>query len=183
MFDIKVSDDLTLKRIEKEDASDLFSVIDNARNELRTFLPWVDGTEEQADTEVFIEQALDGYEKQTSLTAVLVSHGQKIGLVSFNLIDQANKSVHIGYWLSPIYQGKGLMTQAVKAMIDYAFAELDTRRIDIRAATENVKSRAIPERLTFVHEGRLREAEQVNGQFFDQEVYSMLVSEWTKQNQ
>lgn len=49
------------------------------------------------------------------------------------------------------------------------------QRIDIRCATNNTKSRAIPERLGFTHEGTLRRAEKVYDQWYDHEVYALLL--------
>ena len=70
------------------------------------------------------------------------------------------------------------MTQCTKALIDYAFHELKLNRVEIRASVENKKSQAIPERLGFTREGRLRSDEKVQGQFTDSFVYSLLKSEW-----
>lgn len=70
------------------------------------------------------------------------------------------------------------MTQCTKAIIDYAFNKLDLNRVEIRASVENIKSQAIPERLGFTKEGRLRSEERVQGRFTDSYVYSLLKSEW-----
>jgi ribosomal-protein-serine acetyltransferase len=51
------------------------------------------------------------------------------------------------------------MTKACEGFFKYGFKELGLNRIEIRVATENEKSRAIPERLGFVEEGKIREAE------------------------
>lgn len=71
------------------------------------------------------------------------------------------------------------MTKAAKALTDYAFQELKLNRVDIRAAEGNSKSRAIPERLGFVCEGRIRQAEWLYDRYADHIVYGMLADEWT----
>jgi ribosomal-protein-serine acetyltransferase len=68
------------------------------------------------------------------------------------------------------------MTRAVKALIDHAFGELGLHRVEIRAAAENRRSRAIPERLGFEQEGILREAERVGERYQDLVVYGLLAS-------
>jgi ribosomal-protein-serine acetyltransferase len=89
-----------------------------------------------------------------------------------------NKCASIGYWLSKELEGKGIITRSCKAVIDEGFKRLKLNRIEIRAAVENYKSQAIPQRLGFKQEGIIRQAEFVNNQFVDLYVYSMLKEEW-----
>lgn len=70
------------------------------------------------------------------------------------------------------------MTSACRAMIDYTFYDLCLNRIEIRARTNNNKSRAIPERLGFTEEGILRQEEFHHNQFHDLVVYGIVKSEW-----
>lgn len=93
-------------------------------------------------------------------------------------IDWVNRNAMIGYWIAGDYQGKGIMTRACTALISYAFETLRLHRIDIRCATGNAKSCAIPRRLGFSYEGILREAKWLYDHFVDLNVYSMLDREW-----
>ena len=70
------------------------------------------------------------------------------------------------------------MTKCVSAVINMAIVEMGMHRIVIRAATSNLPSRAIPERLGFTHEGTQRDSALVNGEYLDLEVYSILDHEW-----
>lgn len=63
------------------------------------------------------------------------------------IINWSNKTAYIGYWLGEEFQGNGIMTKVAKTLTDYAFNELNLNKVEIRAAVENEKSRAIPERL------------------------------------
>jgi ribosomal-protein-serine acetyltransferase len=71
------------------------------------------------------------------------------------------------------------MTEAVRALVAYAFEVWKLNRVEIRAAVANVRSRAIPERLGFKQEGVLRQAERIGDRFEDLVVYSMLAGEWS----
>jgi len=72
------------------------------------------------------------------------------------------------------------MTEAVRALVEYAFDAWKLNRVEIRAAVGNAKSRAIPERLGFMEEGLLREAERIGVRYEDLVVYAMLAKDWRR---
>lgn len=98
--------------------------------------------------------------------------------MGFNQIDSVNGIGYLGYWMGEEYSGKGIMTLAVKDLIELGFDYLSIQKIDIRCAVENKKSRAIPERLGFRNEGVIRQAELVNGAHFDHVIYGLLRQEF-----
>ncbi|GAA0361290.1 hypothetical protein GCM10008932_12410 [Alkalibacterium iburiense] len=82
------------------------------------------------------------------------------------------------YWLGETYQGKGIMSKALEAMIAYGINDLSLNRVEIRVATENYKSRALPERFNFTKEGVIREAEWLYDHYVDHILYLLLADEW-----
>jgi ribosomal-protein-serine acetyltransferase len=70
------------------------------------------------------------------------------------------------------------MTEAVRALVDHAFGPWRLERVEIAAAVDNARSRAIPERLGFREEGVRRRAERVGDRWLDHAVYAMLASDW-----
>jgi ribosomal-protein-serine acetyltransferase len=181
MFLQRLNDDHTLRQIALSDAEELYSVCDANRTYLRQWLPWLDRTRQVADTRGFIEGAIRQSEANQGFQAVILVGGQIVGLVGFHRIDWANHSTSLGYWLAEDYQGCGLVTAGCRALIDHGFAALNLHRIVIACAPANTRSRAIPERLGFVHEGRLRDAEWLYDHYVDHEIYAQLQSEWQTQ--
>lgn len=179
MFMDKTNDELDLKLLELEDAVRTFALIDQSRNYLREWLPWVDGTKKIQDTEKYIQDSIKGFADRRLLNTAILYKGKMVGVAGYNELDWTNKVAYIGYWLGEEYQGRGIMTNVAKALTDYAFRELDLNRVDIRAAAENKKSQAIPERLGYTKEGYLRQVEYVNGRYLDHVVYSMLAEDWS----
>jgi ribosomal-protein-serine acetyltransferase len=177
---IYIDDDTFLRPLLDNDAEELFSLINDSRLYLRQWLPWVDSTIIPADSLTFIMNARDQEMKNIGLHRGIFYKGALAGVVGFHNIDSINRSTMIGYWLGSKYQGKGLMTGACKSMINYAFSDLNINRVEIRCATDNKKSRAIPEKLGFKNEGNLREAALLNGQYIDLNVYGIIRSEWKK---
>ncbi|GAA0335323.1 GNAT family protein [Oceanobacillus sp. FSL W7-1293] len=179
MFHYKIDDRLTLRQLQMNDANALFRTVESSREELREWLPWIETTQKPADCLAFIDLCLQGARHRQSLNIGIFDRDRLIGCVNYNFIDWQNGSTSIGYWLDPAYQGKGVMTTAVQVMIDYAFYTLRLNRVEIRAATHNKKSRAIPERLRFQKEGIIRQGEWLYDHYEDLVVYGLLAREWT----
>jgi ribosomal-protein-serine acetyltransferase len=96
-------------------------------------------------------------------------------------IKPSHRTAEIGYWLGADFEGKGLMTRGVKALINYAFFEMGLNRLEIRTNINNLKSRAIPERLGFTLEGVLGQEVRLHGKSQDMALYALLQQDWRKQ--
>lgn len=180
MFIHKIDEDLSLKVVEMRDAERIFELTDNSREHLKAWLPWLDFTTELKDTQDFIKSGSSNFIEGKSLNTAILFKGEIVGVAGFNNINPANKTAYIGYWIGKDYQGHGIMTRAAKALTDYAFAELKLNKVEIRAAVENSKSRSIPERLGYVQEGTIRQAEWLYDHYVDHVVYGILAEEWNK---
>lgn len=178
MFYCKLDKDLSLKQIELKDAESIFRLTFNSRDYLREWLPWLDQINTVEDTLTFIENCLKGQEENKSFQTVIILNQEIVGLIGINEINWRNKTAYMGYWLAKEYQGNGIMTKAVKALIDYALKKINLNKVEIRAAVGNQKSRAIPERLGFVNEGCIRQAEWLYDHYVDHIIYGILSDEW-----
>lgn len=157
-------------------ADELFALTDRNRLFLRQWLPWLDATQTPDDTRNFLTVQLQRFARGECLH-VSIFHGETIaGVAGFNSFDRANGIGYIGYWLGEEFNGQGIMTTVVQDLVAIGRDYYSLQKIDIRCATDNRKSRAIPERLGFAHEGTLRRAERVYEQWYDHEVYSLLLS-------
>jgi ribosomal-protein-serine acetyltransferase len=179
MFSIKIRDDLELGLLEQRHAEELFALVEQNREYLREWLPWVDNSRSLADSQEFIKGSLEQFASNGSFGTGILYQGKLAGAIGFHYIDWSNRSTSIGYWLAASFQGKGLMTKACRILVDYAFNELGLNRLEIRCATENTKSRAIPQRLGFKQEGTIRQAELLYDHYVDLVVYGILASEWS----
>jgi ribosomal-protein-serine acetyltransferase len=163
---------------EERHAEMLFQLIDRNRASLRQWLPWLDWSHTAADTAEHIRQSQERYKDSNGFSAGIWIAGDMAGAIGLHAIDARHRGSSIGYWLSDEYRGAGVMTQACKAVVSAAFEHYHLHRIEIRCATSNLKSCAIPGRLGFTHEGTLREAEWLYDHFVDLHVYSMLEQDW-----
>jgi ribosomal-protein-serine acetyltransferase len=170
---LEVADGAYLRLLEEPDAEELHELVDRNRAHLAEWMPWAaDQTLEQ--TANFIRAALRRHAERNGFEMALVLDERIIGAAGFAGIDWVARATSVGYWLGEEHQGRGLMTRAVKSLVDHAFDELELHRVEIQAAKDNLRSRAIPERLGFQEEGTLREAERVAGRYLDLVVYGLL---------
>ncbi len=180
MFTYPLDDKTYLKLLEVRDAEKLFQLTISSKETLREWLPFIDYTKTVADTESFIKSTMQQYANNNGIQCAIWYEGKIAGVIGFHAVNWSNKSTSIGYWLGNDFVGHGLMTKAVKAFVDYALKELKLNRVEIRAAVENQKSRAIPERLGFTEEGCIRQSEWLYDHYVDHVVYGMLADEWMK---
>lgn len=176
-----VDDIIALELIDHRHAEELNQLVNINRQHLRVWLPWVDHMRSIEDFKKYIISSKQRYANQSEMGYVIMAEQIMIGRVGMYNIDLTNKSASIGYWLDKQCLGKGIITRCCKAIIKDGFSRLQLNRIEIRAALENYKSQAIPERLGFRREGIIRQGEFVNSQFVDLYVYSILKEEWEMQ--
>jgi ribosomal-protein-serine acetyltransferase len=169
---------IELRLLELEHAEELFRVIDANRASLRQWLPWLDLSNSPEDTAEHIRQSIERFETLNGFSAGIWVDGQLCGAIGLHAIDARHRHSSIGYWLAAAARGTGVMTQACRAVIGAGFRHYGLHRIEIRCATGNHKSGAIPRRLGFTYEGTIREAEWLYDHFVDLEVHSMLEQEW-----
>ncbi len=175
---IKAGRALELRPLRLRDARALFALVDANRGRLRHWLPWPDANLTVFDSRAYILHVRAQARLGAALPFGLWWKGSLVGVAGFVWIDPANRSAGIGYWLAQDVEGRGLMTAAVSALARHGFHSLKLNRIEIRAGVRNRRSRAIPERLGFRHEGTLRQAERLADRYVDHAVYGMLAAEW-----
>lgn len=104
-----------------------------------------------------------------------------IGDVVLFHLDAAAGSAEIGWVLSPAAAGRGLATEAVRALVDTAFSVYGLRRLVARIDAENVRSIALAERVGMRREAHLVENEWFKGRWSDEVDYAVLARESTLQ--
>jgi ribosomal-protein-serine acetyltransferase len=176
VFPLQVDDDVALLPVAAEHAEPLFRLIDTERERLRAWLPWVDGTRSVSDTLTFVALAQQQAEAGNSHVAVVVVDGEVAGTLGLR-VQPAHASGEVGYWLGGRLEGRGVMTRAVRAVVDAAFDRLGLHRIELKAATDNWRSRRVAERAGFRHEGTLRQAERLADRWVDLEMYGLLATD------
>ena len=178
MFHTPLQDGVELRLLEERHAAAVFATVNQERAYLRQWLPWVDTTVTEDDSLTFIRASLEQFASNRGFAAGIWNRECLVGVIGTHRINWLARSVELGYWIAQEHQGKGIVSDACRAVITHAFREWDLHRVQIRCAAGNAKSCAIPRRLGFVHEGTVREAELVNGKYLDLHIFGILDREW-----
>ncbi|MGH2644608.1 MAG: GNAT family N-acetyltransferase, partial [Chitinophagaceae bacterium] len=97
------------------------------------------------------------------------------GTICFWHIQSENFRAEIGYILHPDHQHKGIMQEAIKAVLDYGFNTIKLHSVEANVNPANAPSIKLLEKNSFVKEGYFRENYFFNNQFLDSAIYSLLV--------
>jgi len=162
-------------------AQHLFDLIDHNRNYLREWLTFVDYMSSLTSIKQFVKGSMQRNEAGNEYAFVIISADMVIGRIGVYKIDGQNKIGEIGYWLAEKAQGKGTITQCCQTLIEFCFKEIRLNRLEIKCATQNLRSIAIAGGLRFTKEGIVRQGEWLNDQFVDLNLYSQLASEYNYQ--
>ena len=104
--------------------------------------------------------------------------GEPIGTIGLYGVKTEDFRAILGFDLLKEFWGQGYMTEAGKALVDYAFRDMGLNRIQASADADNLRSIAVIERLGMKKEGVMRQKDFYKGGFHDDVVYSMLREEW-----
>jgi [ribosomal protein S5]-alanine N-acetyltransferase len=96
------------------------------------------------------------------------------GLTLSNIRRGVTQAAALGYWLGEPYQGQGFMTEAVRAVATFVFADLKLHRLEAACLPHNVSSIRVLERSGFIAEGLARRYLKINGQWQDHRLFARL---------
>jgi ribosomal-protein-serine acetyltransferase len=180
MFSCLVDSNLKLELPEPRHAEEAAALVQRNLEHLRPWMPWAVEGYSVSHAADWIKLSLDAFVKDGTIGALIMLDDKIVGSIGFHDLDTANRHASIGYWIDKQHEGKGIVSRCCRVLINYLFDTMELHRLQINCNVENLRSRAIPERLGFRLEGTLREVEFVDGKFRDWAVYGLLRDEWKK---
>ena len=170
---------LVLRRIQPEDAQALFAIFsDQQAMEFYGHEPHrsLDDTREM----IALVQARYARREELRWGITLQGDDQLIGSCSFHHFDWGCRRAETGYALHPAYWRKGIMTEAVSAILTYGFAELGLHRVEAIIDIANTRSKDLLLKLGFTYEGNLRQRYRFRDRFEDEHYFGLLRDEWQR---
>jgi len=174
---LALADERAVRQLTSGDLDELYALQLANRGHLAPWMPWAERLERD-QTAAFLGQAEQQAARQDGVQCAVTDAGRIVGVIGFHYVNRIHLATSIGYWLAADAQGRGTMKLALTALVDVAFTDWGMHRVELQAAVGNARSRAVAERLGFVHEGVLREAERFATRYADLDVFSVLAAEW-----
>lgn len=172
-FPVISTERLTLRQLESGDASEMFAIRSDER--VMRFLDRP-RAEKLEDAAKLVEAMIDLQAKNEGVTWAIMIRGElkMIGTIGFWRMQKEHFRAEIGYQLHPDYQGRGIMQEALSAVLEYGFGELNLHSVEANVNPENATSIKLLERNGFVKEAHFKENYYYNGKFLDSVIYSLL---------
>lgn len=170
---LPLGEDALLRPLRDRDARGLLTVIDRNRPRLRRWLSWLDEHRDVEAVRALIANHARDFARGRSVRLGIEYHGQVVGIVGLQRINQVDRTASLGYWVDIEHEGLGLVTRSAAALCRHGIEDLGLGRIEIAAATDNQRSIDVARRLGFRFEGVLRCREWLYDHYVDHAVYSL----------
>ena len=164
---------LRLRRLTMRDAEDIFRYSRDA--EVARHVLW-DPHRTLGDSRAYLRYMLRRYRNHEPASWGIEwrETGQIIGTIGFMWIQSDNNAAEVGYSLARSFWNRGVMTEALKAVIDHGFGSMNLNRIEAQHETTNPASGAVMRKCGMVREGTLRQRLYNKGRYVDVELYAIL---------
>ncbi|WP_031465934.1 GNAT family N-acetyltransferase [Sciscionella sediminilitoris] len=178
MLELALDEDIRLTALEPWQAAEFAEFIATYREHLGRWLPWANTITDTEGARAWLADYAEKQRTDSGRIFALRDGKTMLGGAVFRVFSAEFGFCELGVWLAPEAQGRGLITRAAIAMIDWAVTVHGIARVEWRSVSANERSIAVAGRLGMHRDGVLREAVPRDGQRLDLEVWSLLGHEW-----
>lgn len=173
------TDRLLLRRINSNDAKKVLALRGNPDTMKYIPRPLAKSTEDALAHIAMIEEKIVS---NTGINWGITIKGESniIGIIGHYKISAENHRAEIGYMSLPEFNGKGYMSEAIKAVVTYGFEQMNLHSIEAIIDPENIASERVLQKNGFVKEAHILENEYWKEKFWDTVIYSLLRKNWKK---
>ena len=171
-FPILETERLILRQLAATDAQDSFLFLSDEET-MRYYDPSPMTQREQAEKSIERHRRRFAQHEALRWGITLKGENRIIGNCGYSW-DAENRNAALSYILSKHYWKKGIMTEALTAIIQFGFEHIHLHRIEAQVAYPNLASTRLLEKLGFQEEGRLRDRQYANNQFVDERMFGLI---------
>ena len=157
---------LLIRPYREEDASALYEAVRESLPEVSRWLPWCHENYSLEESKEFVgSRETATHDGEWYSFAVFEREGGKfLGGVGLNFFNRVHQMANLGYWVRTSAAGRGVATDATRAVARFGFEELGLQRIEIVVAVGNLSSQRVAEKAGAAREGVLRKRLVINGE-------------------
>lgn len=165
--------------IDASDGPELWEAVDSSRWHLERWLPWVPYNNTPDASLRYAEACATDWDAGRAVRFAIrdKSTAVLLGVVGLDSCVHLHRSSELGYWLRREATGRGIMTEAARAAVEFAFTRMGVHRLRCAAATDNMPSLRVIGRLGFRFEGVARHAEFVGNRWLDHALFARLATD------
>ncbi|MCQ9180474.1 GNAT family N-acetyltransferase [Streptomyces sp. IBSBF 2953] len=179
MYAISLGDDgAELRPLEPWHAEEFLAHLERGREFINRYIPFGSKAVDPAGAREVLQRYADMRAADTGSLHGLWLDGRLVGGVLFLNFDATAGNCEVGCWLEPSGTGRGLITRAIRVLIDFAVEQRGIQRIEWIASAGNTPSLNVARRLGMTRDGVHRQAYPYRGERHDLEVWSVLAQEW-----
>lgn len=179
--DVLIGERVVVRPYRAGDGNALWEAIEESREHLRPWLPWVDHQTTHLDSEAYARRSHARWLLREDLSFGIWrrDNDRFLGGSGLHVRDWTIPAFEIGYWLRASEVGKGYMTETVQLVTRLAFEKLSANRVIIRCDSRNLRSAAVPRRLGFIHEATFRhDSRDTSGALRDTFVFALTADDF-----
>jgi ribosomal-protein-alanine N-acetyltransferase len=170
---------LLLRRISETDVEEILELRSDPKTMKYIPRPLVKTKEEAMAHFRMIDDKIENNEG-INWAITIKGNPKLIGIIGHYRIQPENHRCEIGYMILPQYNGQGIITEAIKIVLEYGFNNLQMHSIEAIIDPENKASERVLKKNGFVKEAHIIENELWNGRFWDTVIYSILKRNFIK---
>jgi len=167
---------LFLRPISVNDLEDVFPNVTDP--EIARHMSW-EPHKSKHETKLFLERLQKEMHDERTYTWSIFIKDKFCGIVSLISVLRKHRALtydraELAYWVARDFHNQGIMTEACKSVVDFAFTNLNLHRLTVSHATANKASEALINKLNFRYIGEEREAFKKNGSWLNHKLYELL---------
>jgi RimJ/RimL family protein N-acetyltransferase len=174
MYAIDLGGGAELRPLEPWQAPEFLAHMDRARETVDPWIPWAGLSTDLPTATATLQRYADKAAADAGRLYGIWLAGTLIGGTMFVHFDAGSGTCEVGCWLEPAGQGRGLVTRAVRLIIDWAMEVRGIHRVEWRCRTDNVASASVARRVGMHLDGVLRGEYLYRGVRYDTQVWSLI---------
>ncbi|MDA1279851.1 MAG: GNAT family N-acetyltransferase [Chloroflexi bacterium] len=175
---LSASESLVLRPVELDDAEEFLELVRKNFDRLTAWLNIVRVPSTVEERRKLLATDMEPTRTGDRHWWMIEWEGKLAGTIDVHAIQKRPRWGLVGYWLGDQFTGRGLMTESLRAVTDWAFTELGLTRLEIQSSIENRASCGVPERLGIGRESIRRQSNVINGTAHDMASYVALADNW-----